>query len=152
MSHDYAQPCKGPKIRDMMIFRPVHVGPTTAVGDAWKVMQENHIRHLPVGDADHKLAGLLTQRDLLALVSFQTAGRPTQAHEVMVHIVEAVRADTCQFTAAKFMAESKKSCLPVIDEEGRLLGVLTEAHCVQLAAAQAVACKGEPQRHVGGLS
>lgn len=134
-----------------MSFRPVQVGLQTTVEAAWKVMQERHIRHLPVVDAEHKLAGLVTQRDLLALPNFRTQGRLSKVHEVMIHIVNAVAPESCLFAAARFIVESKKSCLPVIDPEGRLLGLLTEADFVQHAADQNAPCKCEPQQHVGGV-
>lgn len=112
------------------------VQPDTRVSEAYELMTGKSIRRLPVVD-DERLVGIVTLGDLREarpsssmsvsiyelnyLISKLTVG------EVMTHNPYTVTADTPIQDAIRVMLERKVSGLPVVDEEMRVVGVITES-------------------------
>ncbi len=99
---------------------------------AEQMLKLGSIRHLPVVRGG-KLVGLVTQRDLLR-AAISHAPQRTTAAEVMIRELTSVRPTTSLVQAARVMLERKFGCLPVCDEEGVLVGIVTEADFVRFAA------------------
>ncbi len=53
-------------VDEFMTPDPFTLGESDSINDAWEIMTEKHIRHIPVTDKDNHLLGLVTQRDVLA--------------------------------------------------------------------------------------
>jgi len=99
------------------------------------IMDWEHVRHIPVEDAEHRLVGLISYRKLLrALVrgrrSDEDGAMPVS--EIMVREPVTVSPDTPTLDAIKLMAEHRVACLPVV-EEGRLVGVVSDRDYARLA-------------------
>ena len=127
-----------------MTPQPVTTPPDTAVGEVWRIMNERRFRHMLVAEDSGHLVGIVTQRDLLVTaraserkIDFDD-DRPVS--EVMSRTMDTVRPECCAAEAARHMLRTKRSCLPVVDEEGALVGVLTEADYLRLATRGAPAC------------
>lgn len=118
---------------------------TLQVGDsldlARHLMRVGHLRHLPVVDGEEHLIGLVTHRKLLS--AWVSHGDPnsenarTVAAEIPVEMlmernVLTVSPDTTAALAAALIESSQFGCLPVVDE-GKLVGILTEADFVRFA-------------------
>jgi CBS domain-containing protein len=99
---------------------------------AESILRLGGIRHLPVV-RDGRLTGLLTQRDLLRSAARQ-GPQTTRASDIMVRQVIAVRPDTSLVQAAKIMLANKFGCLPITEEDGKLVGIITESDFVRFAA------------------
>lgn len=56
-------------VKDVMVQKPVTVGPDTTLSDALNVLRQNNFHYLPVVDDDGKLLGSVCSRDLLRVVS-----------------------------------------------------------------------------------
>ncbi|PIE18258.1 MAG: hypothetical protein CSA66_04930 [Proteobacteria bacterium] len=120
---------------------------TLTAGDtldlAGTLMSAARIRHLPVVDAAGRLVGLVTHRDLLgATVSLSSDMSAKERmrflgkvpiDRIMQSDVKTVRADTPIVAAAHLILEHKYGCLPVVDANGRLDGLVTEHDFVMLA-------------------
>ena len=138
------------EVGDLMTPRPTTVPPDTPVSEAWRTMTERRFRHMPVVEDGGRLVGIVTQRDLLvaARVSGQRIDpdddRPVS--ELMKREVDTVRPECCAAEAARHMLRTKRSCLPVVDETGTLVGILTEADYLRLAA------RGTPPCTCGGVA
>ncbi len=92
------------------------------------------IRHLPVV-RERKLVGILTQRDVLRSgLSGKQAAREMAISEVMTKDPTSVRPGLGLAQAARLMLERKFGCLPVCEEDGTLVGIVTEADFVRFAA------------------
>lgn len=144
------QPCRAAgEVADLMTPDPVTVPPATPVGEVWKIMVERRFRHMLVADETSGLIGLVSQRDLVA--EAHSAGlsigcddqRPIS--ELMHSAVVTVRPECCAAEAARYMLSKKRSCLPVVDDAGLLVGILTEADFLRLAT------RGVPPCSCGGL-
>lgn len=99
---------------------------------AEKMLRLGGIRHLPVVREGH-LVGLLTHRDLLRAAASHAAAR-TVASEVMTRDPVSVRPTTSLVQAARLMLSKKFGCLPVCEEDGKLIGIITESDFVRFAA------------------
>jgi CBS domain-containing protein len=99
------------------------------------------VRHLPVVDGD-RLIGLVSHRDLARATPSSLIGGARNANaevgkrrakEIMRTELVTVRPDEPLFRAAQRMWEAKLGCLPVTDDDGKLLGILTQADFLRLA-------------------
>ena len=114
----------------------VAIKPTTKLADAKALMKEGNFRHLPVVDENDKLVGIITDRDMRDAHPSSLLDR--EAYEktlekVMQHSVEEIMTKdpltiapyyTIQDTLL-MMGKKKVGALPVIDEEGRLKGIMS---------------------------
>ena len=128
----------------LMTPRPVTTPPDTAVGEVWRIMNERRFRHMLVAADAGRLAGIVTQRDLLVAARASERridfGDDRPVSDVMNRAVDTVRPECCAAEAARHMLRTKRSCLPVVDEEGALVGILTEADYLRLATRGAPPC------------
>ncbi len=128
------------EVRDLMIDRVFSLRPGDDLEALYELMNEHHIRHVPVVDQDGDLVGLVTQRDLarsalgaqenLPLSVQQEILRRRRVREIMATEVEVVEPDESLRTAAEMLLENKIGCLPVVEGE-HLVGILTEADFVR---------------------
>lgn len=104
-----------------MIYDPVTIKRGSRVIDALKIMKEFHIGGIPVVDDDKKLVGIVTNRDL----RFET-NLERKIDEVMTsdHIVTTSQSTNLE-EAAKILQTYKIEKLPVVDKDGRLVGLVT---------------------------
>jgi CBS domain-containing membrane protein len=89
-----------------------------------------------------KLVGLVTHRDLLS-ASFSVFAEVSAQEErhlfrqipvrELMHDAFAVPSTVRVRDAAKVMLDKQYGCLPVVDGEGNLLGIVTEANFLRLA-------------------
>jgi CBS domain-containing protein len=98
---------------------------------AFDIMRERELHHLPVVDAAGHLVGIVALRDMLvAATRYQNA--PVEIAEVMRRPVLSTQADLQIVEAARLMMSRKIGCLPVVDAEMNLLGVITESDLLEV--------------------
>jgi CBS domain-containing membrane protein len=142
-------------VADFMTKDLVTVREGDDVALAESLLRLGGIRHLPVV-RDGKLVGLVTQRDVLRSgESGRASARDLPVSEVMTRELVTVRPTTGLAQAARTMLERKYGCLPVCDDDGKLVGIVTEADFVRFAAdvvadldlvAEAVGAQEGPNR------
>lgn len=125
-----------------MIYDPITIKANATVKDALDIMAEYHIGGIPVVDEEKKLVGIVTNRDL----RFETnMVRPIC--EVMTckeHLV-VTNQQTDMEAAARILRENKIEKLPVVDAEGRLIGLITFKDITK-AKDKPMACKDSKGR------
>jgi CBS domain-containing membrane protein len=131
----------GMKVRDIMSTEVITLIEDETLAHAKSCMDRGRIRHLPVL-RDRKLVGLVTHRDLLAAsFSIFAEVEPAEQRRVLVTVpvaevmhrdVIAVGPDATVADAARTLLDNKWGCLPVVDDEGELLGIVTEADFLRL--------------------
>ena len=105
-----------------MIYDPVTITKEQTVGDALALMRENKIGGIPVVDADRKLVGIVTNRDLRFQKDNTRRIEEVMTTENLVTITEAER-DSEDVT--EVLLRNKIEKLPVVDKDGRLAGLIT---------------------------
>lgn len=130
------------KVRDLMTRDLVTLDADENLLLADDVMRLGRIRHLPVVDGE-KLVGLVSHRDILQASVSSLAGlsRTEEAsikmsipvREVMRREVVTIGPEQPALEACTIILERKLGCLPVVSEDGALLGIVTEADFVELA-------------------
>ncbi len=127
-----------------MTSDPICVGPDVPVAEVWRTMLERRFRHMPVIDEDDRLIGMVSQRDLIvaALSPAGPAGAEAErpVSKLMRTALDTVGAGCCAAQAARHMLRSKRSCLPVVDAEHKITGILTEADYLRLATRGVAPC------------
>lgn len=135
-------------VADIMTRHVATVFEHVSVGEAWQVMHGNRVRHLPIMSVGAVLCGLLTERDILAVMGLSGVGtRPVAS--IMRREIDAVPPDCCIEAAARHMLATKHGCLPVLDDAGRLLGIVTEADFLLRLLRDAGPCGCEPHNYLG---
>ncbi|OAY35494.1 CBS domain-containing protein CBSX1, chloroplastic [Manihot esculenta] len=136
------------------------VKPTTTVDEALQTLVERRITGFPVIDDDWKLVGLVSDYDLLALDSISGGGKTENSMfpevdstwktfneiqkllsktngklvgDLMTTAPVVVRETTNLEDAARLLLETKYRRLPVVDSEGKLVGIITRGNVVRAA-------------------
>jgi len=133
-------------VKAWMSGDPVALGPDASALEALDLMVDRGIRHLPVVDAERRVVGVVSLDDLRAALPVSVSLRaPLSAPErelardwcvgeVMTHAPETVTADTPLAEAADRMADRRIGCLPVVGDDGRLAGILSETDALRALA------------------
>jgi acetoin utilization protein AcuB len=123
-------------VRDHMISPAVTVAPDIPFQDALKVMQESRFRRLPVVDKKGKLIGIVSERDLLyaspspattlSVWELTYVLSKIKVEELMTKDVVTTTPDTPIEDAASLMVQKKVGGLPVVDDENKPVGIITD--------------------------
>ncbi|MDX1661923.1 MAG: IMP dehydrogenase [Gemmatimonadota bacterium] len=104
-----------------LILSPVTLGPDRPIGEARQVMERYGISGIPIVDAEGTLLGIITNRDLLFE---RDPDRPIREVMTAEDLVTGEVGTTLE-TAERLMGEHKIEKLPIVDDEGRLRGLVT---------------------------
>ena len=113
------------QVKDVMNTEPYLLYEEDTVLSASKFMKQERIRNLPVVDKEKKLVGLITLREIIS--TFSTNPDKILIRDAMIKLVTSVTPDISLQSAIEIMILNKYGCLPVIDENKKLIGMLTEA-------------------------
>ena len=129
------------RVNDLMTAPVFSLLETDSLFSARSLMDLQRIRHIPVTSADNEFIGLVTHRDILSATISQLAELDAEAQneidagipirEIMQTGIVTVAEDTLLKEAAQTLLNHKFGCLPVV-EDGRLVGILTEADFLRL--------------------
>lgn len=104
-----------------MIYDPVTIHVDANVGDALRLMAENHIGGIPVVDENKHLIGIVTNRDLRFQDDMCTPVKDVMTSENLI----TVSAKTSIPEATEVLRTNRIEKLPVIDKDGKLVGLIT---------------------------
>lgn len=152
-THRYLNPLPADRlVEEVMTREVVTLSPEMTVAQAWQRMLNTLIKAMPVTDAEGRVLGMLTDEDLLERAGVQqrlsVAERleddllaeelarlhtsPLKVADVMTQPVITALAGEPLGAAAARMAKAGIKRLPVLDETGRLVGVLSRADILRL--------------------
>lgn len=113
----------------------ITIRPEQNVVQAQACLQENNIRRIPVVDADGRLVGIISQRDIMNIMPSTVDGSSarssfladaTKVGDIMARQPMCVEPLTPLETVARSMRQHKIGGMPVV-EDGRLVGIITES-------------------------
>jgi acetoin utilization protein AcuB len=146
-------------VDDVMVRALVVVAHDATLATAWSLMRSERVRHLPVLDAERRLVGILTERDVRQTVLDPALGDEAgtlasalgrlRVNEVMTWAVITVPPRTALREAARIMHERKVGAL-VVAERGRAAGMLTATDVVDALISAALERRGARARDRDG--
>lgn len=104
-----------------MILDPVTLNVNATVADAVRIMRENKIGGIPVIDADRRLIGIITNRDLRFQKVMNVPVIDIMTKENLITADSSINLHK----AEDILQEYKIEKLPIVDKEGRLSGLIT---------------------------
>jgi len=148
-------------VADVMSRDPIMVKPQTPIKEAIKILAEQRISGLPVVDDAGSLVGVISETDLLwqetgveppvyimfldSVIFLENPARHEQelhkalgqtVGEVMSTNPVTVESDQPLRKAAKLMQEKSIRRLPVVNDQGKVIGILTPGDIVRAMAAE----------------
>lgn len=133
-------------VKDVMTREPVTVRVDTPVKEAATILSERQITALPVVDGTGRLRGVVSEADLLRdaftrdprshLIpdSGETRDRAKAVADVMTPHAITVHESTDAADAAELMTSTSIKSLPVVDERGHLVGIISRSDLIAVRA------------------
>ena len=128
---------RGITAADLMTHPAVTISPDAALESAARLMYKSKIKRLPVVDSDGRLTGIISRADVLSVFDRSdppqllspegTTAMKTSVKEIMTTQVVAVKLGASFKEMAARLRENRISAFPVIDDDGKVIGVVSEA-------------------------
>lgn len=148
----YERKLKSISCSSIMSSPVVSIEVTTPLGSAWELLRQKHIKALPVTDAAGQVVGILTLEDILAHTSVElnqgswhrlkrfmgqyvrgtvVAASATTVGQVMRRTVHTIHANGNVSDLVGIFEGTGHHHLPVVDEEKKLVGIITQSDFVK---------------------
>lgn len=124
-------------IKQWMTHEVVSVLPDTSLLKCKSLLRDMNISHLPVVDKQGHVVGLLCDDDIKEFSPQHTTGlevlelldilAETPAKQIMIVAPHTIHIDETVENAAILMDEKRVNCLPVVDSNDKLAGIVTES-------------------------
>lgn len=133
------------RVREVMTTKVVTVTPDTKFKSIARLLERHRVNLLPVIDEEHRVVGVVSEADLLTKVDWQGRERPGRierwllledelrkaegslASQVMTTDVATTRPEATVNDVAHMMMISHVKAVPVVDEDNRLVGIVSRA-------------------------
>jgi len=110
-------------IAEVMNKSVVTVDPTSSIGEAAEKMIEAGVGAVVVMEDMARIVGIITERDLMRAVAQRARAAEARVRQWMTESVVTIEPDTEIKDAAKMMFEKNFRHLPVVNKDGRLMGI-----------------------------
>lgn len=132
-------------LKEIMITKVISVQEDAPFHEVADKIMKNKIRHLPVVDKNNKLIGLMTERDLYKIQSPRKLEDGTWYYDqesldnfilkdVMIVNPFVLKPDNTVAEAILNMVQKKYGCIPIVDHNSTLCGIVTYVDLLALAA------------------
>ncbi|MFO7246074.1 MAG: CBS domain-containing protein [Thermaerobacter sp.] len=149
-------------VRDYMTPDPVTIEQDQNLRDAYLLMKRHGIRHLPVIDIYDRILGIVSRNDLHRAIGLQESRdlddhldrlERLWAQDVMISPAHSVNANDHLTVAIDLMLTAKVGALPVIDDDRRVVGIISEIDLLRLLKdLLASSARPEPGRGPAGAA
>ncbi|HEX6987863.1 MAG TPA: CBS domain-containing protein [Bacillota bacterium] len=129
------------KVHEFMSPNPVTIEQDQNLREAYLLMQRHGIRHLPVIDIYDRILGIVSRNDLYRAIGLRES-RDLASHvdrlerlwaqDVMISPAYSVNAGDDLTVAIDVMLTNKVGALPVVDDDRRVVGIISEIDMLSL--------------------
>lgn len=108
----------------------------SSITEAWQLLDEHQVRHLAVINDEGRLYGVISEYDLLRRSALVNVNGPTRAQlsidgAYSTQLIVATPDTEVRQVALTFI-ERRIGCMPVLDDEGDLVGIVTRTDLLHL--------------------
>lgn len=129
-------------IEEVMSANPITLSRFNSLADARQLMKEKGFRHIPIVGDEGELLGLVSERDVLSLGNSSQSliddeeicktESGTLIADIMTSNLTTVMPNLTVENAAKILHKYKFGCLPVVDKNNILRGIITDHDFVEI--------------------
>ena len=116
------------QVKDVMVYDAPTIREGSTIEEAARLMMEKEATHLPVISQDRTLVGIVTAWDISKAVAMKLK----KLDEIMTRNVVTSKLNEPIQQAAEKMEENKISALPIIDDQQKVIGMLTSEELTRL--------------------
>lgn len=116
------------QIKELMTVKPRTVKQGDSIVDAAKLMKGEDTGIAPIVDGDQRLVGVVTDRDIaIRVVAEGRDPQTTKVEEIASQNLVTIDPQQELDEALRLMAQHQVRRLPVVEEDGKLVGIVAQA-------------------------
>ena len=148
-------------VKDHMTPNPYTITRDVVISKAVEIMRKHHFHRLPIVDEGGKLIGLVTgglveeqsgaNSTSLSIYELNYLLSKTQVKDIMIKDVKTISQDEFVEIAAQKMLDNEISCLPVVDDKDKVIGIITDKDIFQ-AFVELLGLKKQGTRFIFGAT
>ncbi|HSE85873.1 MAG TPA: CBS domain-containing protein [Candidatus Binatia bacterium] len=112
-------------VADVMTRKTVTLSPHHGIAEAVSLMADRHFRHIVVVDTGGQILGVISDRDILRTLARTSNWQTKDVSQIMTREPVTVKRETPLSVAVAKIVAKRINCLPVLDDEGKVCGILT---------------------------
>jgi len=113
-------------VHDLMTRDPRTVSEASSVVEAARLMRDEDVGSVPIVE-DGRLVGMVTDRDIALRIVAEGRGLDTTVADIASREVVSIDPQQDVDEAMRLMSEHRLRRLPVVEEDGRLVGIVAQA-------------------------
>jgi len=123
------------RIQDVMTRNPRTVTPEASAREAARIMKDEDVGVVPVvaGDRSSRLVGVVTDRDIAVRLVAEGRDGDARVRDIMTNRLHTRRPDDDLDDVMNTMASEQVRRIPIVDERGDLVGIVSQADVVRKA-------------------
>ena len=118
-------------VSDIMTKRVITLKPYHSLSDSITLIAKHSFRHFAVVDG-YRLVGVVSDRDILRVLARAKDWQNTTVSQFMMRDLVTVQPDTLISVAIREMLSKRINCLPVVDGNGELQGIVTSTDLLSI--------------------
>lgn len=112
------------EVADVMTGKVVTLSPHHSFNEVANLMNDRNFRHCVVVDSNRKIVGVISDRDIMRALA-RPNSRSKELDQIMTRNPITVKRDTPIIEAVSKMRAKRINCLPVIEDDGTVCGIVT---------------------------
>ena len=113
------------EVADVMTSKVVTLSPHNTFSEAANLMNDRYFRHCVIVDAHGQIVGVISDRDILRALARNPNAQSKSLDQIMTRNPVTVRRNTPIAEAVSKIVSKRINCLPVVDEDGGVCGIVT---------------------------
>jgi len=118
-------------VKDIMTKNLITIRSTDNIYDAMELLAGNRISGLPVVDEDNNLVGILSEWDVLHLLTDSNIDNNLKVEDYMSKNVVSFKAEDSAIDVCDFLKNSNKRRAPIV-ENGKIIGLISRHDIIKL--------------------